>query len=407
MTRGRKRKHNPAIPGHIDQAAIPRGFYFERGRWYLFDPRPDGGTKKLTVADATARLSDLHAIAEQRAGGGVVGTLGHLVGLFEKSSEFAGLAGATQRDYRYHGKLLTEYVLRSGMPLGTVQVGRLDTPAIQRLIERLASPGPADADGRPTPGRPSTANHCLRYLRRLFAWGIRFGRCLANPAKGVKQAREKKAAKMPERDVFALLLEFARERGARKAHSAGSAPPYLAPAMVLAHAHAVRLRGIEVTTLTDAHALEQGILSNRRKGSRDNITRWEPALREAWDQLVEVRRKAMNPSEGKPGKTRLTRPTQLRPEDRFLMVNQSGTPLEKSSLDSAWQRLMVLAVKEGLITRVERFTLHGLKHRGITDTAGTVADKQQASGNKSQDITHRYNHEKPLVQPARAIGNDD
>ncbi|WP_305197567.1 hypothetical protein [Klebsiella pneumoniae] len=28
MKRGRKRQHNPNIPGHIDQAALPRSVYF-------------------------------------------------------------------------------------------------------------------------------------------------------------------------------------------------------------------------------------------------------------------------------------------------------------------------------------------------------------------------------------------
>lgn len=29
MKRGRKRQHNPNIPGHIDQSAIPRDVYFD------------------------------------------------------------------------------------------------------------------------------------------------------------------------------------------------------------------------------------------------------------------------------------------------------------------------------------------------------------------------------------------
>jgi integrase len=392
MPRGRKRGHNPNIPGHIDQASIPRGFYFENARWYVQDPQPDGRTKKLTVADAKARLSDLHAIAEQRAGGETPDTLGYLVKQFEKSTKFKELAKATRRDYEIHGKVATDFKLKNGRTLGSIEIHRLDTPTIQRLVERLASPstGPGGAD---VPGRPSTANHVLRYLRRLFAWGIRFGHAKTNPAKGVEQAKEKKNPKMPERDVFALVLEFARERGARTAHTRGSGPPYLAPAMVIAHA--VRLRGIEVNTLTDAHALPEGILSNRRKGSRDNITRWTPELRAAWDELVRLRKIAMDAS---------GRPVKLRPEDRVLMVTESGTPLDKSSLDTAWQRLMKAAIAQGKIAPEERFTLHGLKHRGITDTPGTPADKQQASGHRTMAMAQRYSHDVPVVEGAKPLG---
>jgi hypothetical protein len=42
-----------------------------------------------------------------------------------------------------------------------------------------------------------------------------------------------------------------------------------------------RLRGIETITLTDKNGLEEGVLTNRRKGSRDNIVRWTPRLRAA------------------------------------------------------------------------------------------------------------------------------
>jgi hypothetical protein len=40
MTRGRKRKHDPSMPKHIDQAALPRGIYWDRsgaGHWYVFE----------------------------------------------------------------------------------------------------------------------------------------------------------------------------------------------------------------------------------------------------------------------------------------------------------------------------------------------------------------------------------
>lgn len=61
---------------------------------------------------------------------------------------------------------------------------------------------------------------------------------------------------------------------------------------------------------------------------------------------------------------------------------------------------MAAALAAGLITEEERFGLHGLKHRGITDTKGTKADKQLASGHKSMQMVNRYDHERPIVDPA-------
>lgn len=59
-------------------------------------------------------------------------------------------------------------------------------------------------------------------------------------------------------------------------------------------AYLCRLRGIEVVTLTDENELESGILTNRRKGSRDNIVRWTPRLRKAWENAKTYRTKVVD-----------------------------------------------------------------------------------------------------------------
>ena len=51
-------------------------------------------------------------------------------------------------------------------------------------------------------------------------------------------------------------------------------------------AYLCRLRAIEVVTLRESAASETGLLTNRRKGSRDNIVAWTPRLRVAWDFLI-------------------------------------------------------------------------------------------------------------------------
>ncbi|NOM52915.1 integrase, partial [Klebsiella pneumoniae] len=86
-----------------------------------------------------------------------------------------------------------------------------------------------------------------------------------------------------------------------------SCPVYLSIAMELAYL--CRLRGIEVVTLTDANELEEGVQTNRRKGSRDNIVRWTPRLRDVWDEAKAYRLKIS---------TARKFPTPLRPERRPL-----------------------------------------------------------------------------------------
>ncbi|MDD0927283.1 integrase [Xylella fastidiosa subsp. multiplex] len=382
----RPRKYHPSIPPHIDQSKIPKGIYWGDGRWYTLIPHPEGGRhQKRTIAGRAARLSDLHAIIEQQHTGNVKGTVGDVFNQFHHSSEFAGLAKATQKDYQWCAQAIQSFLLKDNTTLGSKAVNRLNVPTWQRLVEVIAQGRPAQGDSEAILPAPSKANHMLRYARRAFAWGIRHGHCTTNPAHGVKQAKERTRYRMPDLKTFAAIHAFAAERGQRQAHSIGSVAPYLAAAMTFAYG--LRLRGIEVCTLTNAHHKPEGILSNRRKGSRDNITRWNDELRSAWDWLVQYR--AARWASHK-------RATPLRPENRFLFVNQSGARLSKSSLDTAWQRMIVMAIMEGVITEEERFSLHGLKHRGITDS-----EDKRSGGHRTEAMRERYDHEIPIVEPPK------
>ncbi|MGQ7248845.1 hypothetical protein ACUN9Y_16100 [Halomonas sp. V046] len=49
-----------------------------------------------------------------------------------------------------------------------------------------------------------------------------------------------------------------------------------------------------------------------------------------------------------------------------------------------------MAIEEEVITKDERFGLHDLKRRGITDTQGTRHDKQEASGHRSAAMLDVY-----------------
>jgi len=172
-------------------------------------------------------------------------------------------------------------------------------------------------------------------------------------------------------------------------HAQGSCSPYLWIAMEIGYS--CRLRPIEVVTLTDTEVSDNGILAKRRKGSRDTLVRWTPRLRVAHAAAIELRSGCI---------TRHARPVALEPSERPLFVNESGTPLKKSSLDTAWQRLMRAAVKIGEITAAQRFGLHDLKRKGISDTPGNIHDKQTASGHRSESMMTIYDHSVATVDPA-------
>lgn len=390
MTRGRRRKPDPTMPKHIDPAKLPAGVYWRRpegaqgtGAWWRYVPHPEGGRQvRKIVAGATAVMSELHAIMEADTGP-AKGTVARVFAAFEASTEFRQLAAGTRGNYRQLARWIEAYPTLLGVSFGQLKVDRLTLPTIQRLVEAVAK-GTATERGKPT-----KANHVLRLLRRTFAWGRLHGECTTNPAQGGQQVRERKQRRVPTLDTFRALQAFARDRGARLPHTKGSVAPYLASVMEIAYA--ARLRGIEVVTLTDANALPEGLMSNRRKGSRDNVTKWNPTLRQAWDELVRIRAEAI---------ARVSRPVPLKAADRAIVVAQDGYALTKSGFDSAWQRLVKMAMKEGVLAPTDRFALHGLKHRGVTDTPGTRHAKKDASGHRSESSFEIYDHELQVVEPA-------
>lgn len=373
--RGRPRKHNPTIPAHIDQTRLPTGVCWDssgNGRWYVFVERggnPRGGTR--VIAQRGATLAELFAIMEERNGSTRSGTVRHVVGRYLESQDFKRLADRSRKSYAYFLAQAMEFRTSAG-PLGDLMVDRLSPPVFARIRDRVAAETPAKA------------NTWLRRLKGTFAWGIQDGCCKTNPVAGVKLAVEVAKDGMPSIGVMRAVQAFARERAALKRSDRGHLPPYLAPFIEIAYQ--CRLRCIEVLTLTDGHLDEVGIVSNRRKGSRDNITRWTPGLRDAVATLKDHRRRVLA---GKPS-----------PLAQPLLVSEAGDFFTYDGFSVSWQRMMRAAIEAGVIAPEGRFTAHGLKHRGITDSL----DKN-AGGHRSERMRQRYDHELPVVDAPRGTSD--
>jgi len=389
MARGRPRKIPANLPPHIDYGKVPPGIYWDpsgAGRWYVRSPRPDGGYSTTTVAQASARLSDLHAIAEQRTGSPARGTIAAIMALYFASLAYTNLAPTTQTHYRDYADAIIAYRLKNGTRLGDAQIDRLTPGFIRRLIDIIAQGRPAAGPDQPAiPGYPTKANHWLRFLHRVFNWAREHDHIQTNPAAGVRQVKERADHRMPSVEVFRRVQAFAKAAGHKGAREKGALPPYVWAAMELAYQ--VILRGIEVRTLTDAHDLGGQLKTNRRKGSRDTLVRKHGQLTEALTALRQYREAVWE---------RHKRPIPIDPAKRYLLVSEDGGALSKSAWHSTWQRLMRAAIGEGIITPEERFALHGLKHRGVTDSKG---DKKRNSGHKTDAMVHIYDHELPEVDP--------
>ena len=372
----RARKPNASIPAHIDQGALPKGVYWERGRWYVLDPHPEGGrARKRTVAGPAARLSDLHTIVEQRRGVDTSSLRG-VCALFRESPDFRQLAPTTRKSYDYCRDVLCDFKTKIGTPLGDLDLRRLTPPALQRVVDAIGAE------------HPRTAAQSLGYMKRVLRWAVNRGHAQGNPAASLEAPKLRPKRRLPEHDAYVALLNFARERGALQAHTKGSVAPYLWVAMEIAYR--CHLRGIEVLDLTDADATAEHLVTNRRKGSRSTRWEWTPALRAAWDAAIAYRTAVWDASR---------RPVPMRPELRPLIVSQTGEALRKSSFDTAWQRFVHLAMAEGVITPEQRFSPHDLKRKGITERPGTRADKQLASGHRAAQMLDVYDLSVPTAKP--------
>lgn len=364
------------LPPHIDPSKIPAGIYWDRsgkGRWFVVEA-DDGRPRTRRVAGPGARLSELHELAESRRGL-APGTVAYALAQFHGSPQFAALAPRTRRDYEAQRNTANALPTKAGK-FGALPVDRISCALLQRILDRIAAQ------------HPTKANHLLRYLRRSFRWAINRGLCHHNPASGLEAAKESPRRRLPTHATIASLLAFAQAAGALPPHTRGSCAPYLW--LLIEFGHLCRLRPVESMTLTDAAATPEGLHTNRRKGSRDSLVIWTPRLRAAWDAAAALRAAVQ---------ARHNRPIPMRPDQRPLFLSEDGTPLRKSSLDSAWQRLIRAAIAAGAITAEDRFGLHDLKRRGITDTRGRDA-KFAAGGHRSEQMIDVYDLEVPAVEPA-------
>ncbi|MFK0924058.1 tyrosine recombinase XerC [Pseudomonas aeruginosa] len=381
MRRGRKRQANPHIPAHIDQASLPKDVYFDHrgaGCWYRLSMNEAGRRVRKNLCGATVTLAELHRIVEELQGIDR-DSLRYLCEQYHASIRFTSLGQKTQEDYSYSRDVLLGVPTQlAGKTLGDLVVRKFTSPLVQRLIDKIAEQG-----------TPSKAAHALRYLRLVLQWGKNRGFVDENVAKGIEAPKERKRRRLPAPAAMTQLIQFAYQQGQLVRGQKGACAPYLWYVMEISYL--CRLRGIETVTLTDANETEEGVLTNRRKGSRDNIVRWTPRLRAAWDAAKKVRADVWE-------KKRM--PVPIAADQRRLIVAAHGGPLRKSSLDTAWQRFITQALEKNIITAEERFGMHDLKRRGITDTPGTRGEKQEASGHRDESMLDVYDFSVPIVAPS-------
>lgn len=344
----RPRDPHQVLPLGIKALALPTGVYWERtgrGRW-LFKQSVPGQAKpryrRLGGPEMTLReIWEAYELAIQPP---PAVTISDLIGEFLRSRVWDGLSPETQRDYRSCAARIQEQATTGGVPVGDTRLSDWTPGAVRKYVDKRGE------------SSVSRANHELRFLRRLFAWGYERDMLVSNPGIGVKTLPEPPRQRYVSDNEYEAFLEFA-----------GPRYPYLVPVAELAYL--CRLRLSEVCDIRREHITPAGLYAARRKGSQDALTGITPRLQRAIDLALALHGQIAS---------------------LYLIAGATHGRMAETTVQTAWQRSMVAWAALGNA----RWTCHDLKRKGISDTEG---DKLAASGHRTLAMLRVYN-----VLPAKA-----
>ncbi len=328
---------------------LPEYVYLKKGRYVLVEYNPE--TRKQTekrLCSGEATLAQVWAVYEKMTipAGGRTKTFRWLSKQYQDSLMFLKKAASTQQDYRGYHRRICSKMLEDGRYFGDIPLKNWTIPTVRKYL-----------DQREKEDACIGGNREKSYISLVFSWAIErdLGGVTINPAKGVRRNEER------ARTRYVTDAEFE----AAKSELSGYLP------IIMELAYLLRARLSEVLDLTRDDVLDEGIYLHRRKGSRDAITRWSPALKSAVDAAKILRINLFG---------------------KHLIQGRSGDRLSESTVQTACGRFMRKKWQG------ERFTIHDLKAKGITDTPG---DKQRAGGHKDPRMVHVYDRKPIDIEPTK------
>jgi integrase len=341
----------------LSRSKLPRYCYRQKGRT-VYKPylgRQDGkviwgtpvrlGPADMTVAEVWAVYDQLHKKATD--------TLRWLLEEYNASPQFQALSPWTQKNYRGYLEVICRYKTKTGQALGDFPLSTFTRITIRKYLDTYRSPQGVLA--------PKSANKHVQYISAAWNWAMeRFAHVpVNNPCLGVKKNAAPPRSRYVTHEEYSIVYSVALTMRV----------PYFAPAMELAYL--CRARRNEVFGLTHDDLLNEGILLRRSKGSRGEITLWNPRLKHA----VAEAKKIWPEVPVRPG------------QPHYLFHDKQGKAYTKNALDSAWERIMDKAMdpERTKPPLMERFTYHDLKAKGATDSK-----RENAAGHKSKKMEAVY-----------------
>jgi site-specific recombinase XerC len=357
-------------PKHINPDKLPDRVWFNpsgQGRWLIayYDDCKKRKHKRLCGPDAT--LSEIWQ-ATEAAQIKQAETFASLTHDFEQTHIWKKLSPLTQKDYQNCRLTIINRPTSTGK-LGDIPLNKWTIGLIRKYRDKRAEES------------ESRANKELSYIKRVFAWAYEYEKVPSNPATGIKKISIPPRQHYAEDKDYNYLISIAQQ----------SNYWYLAYAMELAYL--CRMRMCEVLDLTDANELPEGLLVKRRKGSKTNITEWQPRLKTLWEQLKQKRADILNHRH---------QPHPIHANQRHLFISErTGDKIDISTLQTAMNRVTAQAEAQAKQTGVtfNRFTFHDLKRRGISDTPAN--ERMASSGHRSPEMMKVYAVKPDIVKPTK------
>ena len=272
-------------------------------------------------------------------------TLQWLLHEYNSSPQFQQLAKSTQTGYLGYAEVICRKPTKAGSTFGESKLSTISRRTIRKYLD--------------SNDHPVTANRHIQYLKAAWNWATqRYAHVPENnPCLGVTLNPEKARDRYITDDEYHLVRDAALTMRV----------PYFAYAMELAYL--CRARRSEVFGLTYDDILEEGLLIRRGKGSRSEVTLWNPRLKAAVEGCKSIYPSAPTPIKGK-----------------LLLHDKMGVSFSKNALDSAWQRVIAKAMAADKEIRLEKsFTFHDLKAKGATDSS-----QENAALHKSKKMEAVY-----------------
>lgn len=329
MGRKRHRRRDDKLPPYVNRVPsrdrVVWREYLGEGRFGRYITLKDNKNKPLLALASVQVIWEAYKRLDTE---GDSDTLRGLFNAYFQSPHFQQLAVATRRGYRIHADTICAKPLKNNLVFGDVAPERIKPPTLAKYRDKGVE-------------TPVATNRQLQFMSAVFSWAVEQGRMSKNPAKSVRKLRTKPRDRYIDDDEFAKVKEAA----------GNTALP-----LIMELQYLLRTRVSEVLTLKRSDVLENGVLVRRTKGSESEITTWTPRLQAALKAAERFNGDVISP---------------------YLIHDRKGLKITYGAARSAFVRALEKA-------GVERFTLHDIKAKGITD------HKHHAGGHRSARMREVY-----------------